>query len=369
MKNKITKLSIPAHFNIDTIDEIIKLYDNNSDIVPYEVYWAIPSNIISQWRNIKLLEKKQVKVNRKDYILKYRNYLKLKGLKFVYVMNIPIESNINNKRVNDFLDWIVYDLYPDSITISDEKLLEKIFNKYPNLSINISTIASVRKKDDIIKYLKYKPKKIILQHDVNRNINDLKEIIEFWEENNLVIEIMATESCIRRCPWMSNHYKDLWKKVDDHFYHVRCNSFKLDYPREFLKANIIRPEDIEKYEKIWIHNFKLTGRSKDASWLPEMVWAYLNRNYNWNLIRLTWIDPLLNAEDLVYIDNKSLDWFIDKFFEKELTFLDENNYSEKWIQKLYKDWNLKVQNWWFILKDWTLRFDWKSIDKINNQYK
>ena len=89
--------------------------------------------------------------------------------------------------------------------------------------------------------------------------------------------------------------------------------------------------------------FKITGRSKPATWLPEVTDAYLKRQYNGNLIRLTGIDPSLRAEDWIYISNKSLKGFLEKF-PKNGKEEDENAYCDKWISKLYKSGDFKVRD-------------------------
>ena len=90
------------------------------------------------------------------------------------------------------------------------------------------------------------------------------------------------------------------------------------------------------YEKLGVKYFKISGRSKPVSWLPEVVKAYQSRNYEGNLIRLLGIDPKLEAENWIYIDNKSLDGFIEGYpqsIDKEK----ESDYCDKWMVKLFEE--------------------------------
>jgi collagenase-like PrtC family protease len=134
----------------------------------------------------------------------------------------------------------------------------------------------------------------------------------------------------------------LAKEDKDKMFHLTCNSRKLIYPREFLLAgSVIRPEDMEIFEQMGIKYFKITGRSKPKNWLPEVVEAYQNRNYNGNLIRLLGIAPETHADEWIYINNKSLNGFL-RNYPQTGNYSDEVKYCDSWIIKLYKKGNFKL---------------------------
>ena len=115
------------------------------------------------------------------------------------------------------------------------------------------------------------------------------------------------------------------------------------YPRELLKANVIRPEDMRFYERMGIDLFKITGRSKPAAWLPEVARAYLKMGYTGNLMRLVGIDPNLKAEQWIFIDNNSLEGFL-AYFPQTGREEDENKYCDEWIERLYRDGKFRVDD-------------------------
>jgi collagenase-like PrtC family protease len=57
---------------------------------------------------------------------------------------------------------------------------------------------------------------------------------------------------------------------------------------------------------------KLTGRSKPAEWLPEVVNAYLQRNYEGNLVRLMGIDPCAYCDTwMIRLNQEGAFWISD----------------------------------------------------------
>lgn len=327
-------LSIPCHWNKEIINEF--LYNNKSDIKIIELYWSLTNEVIWHWRN----SEKVVKINRNNAI-EFLKYLKLFNIEFAYTLNTKFFGNINSSSIKEYLNWIWNELKPNSITLSDHILMKYFRENFIDIKINISTIARVDTIDKINYYIKnYSPRKIIMQHDVNRDFNNLYKYSYVCKKKLVKIELMLNESCIRKCPWMKFHYNDVWKWLSDEKYHIKCNNIKLFTPKEILKANFIRPEDIDLYYKYYsIENYKITWRSKHFTWLPEVVRAYLNKNYDWNLIRLLWIDPQLNAESFIFVDNKSLGKFIINY-PKNWIEHDIDDYCEKFIIKLFNKKNI-----------------------------
>jgi collagenase-like PrtC family protease len=116
---------------------------------------------------------------------------------------------------------------------------------------------------------------------------------------------------------------------------------------ELLKSPWIRPEDIRHYENLGYDHFKITERFKRTPLLLEHVMAYENRHYEGNLLDLFtlprkgaftpihldyFIQPEhvnilkiselekvfdLEVRELIQLDNKKLEGFIEHFKEKD----------------------------------------------------
>jgi collagenase-like PrtC family protease len=332
-------LTTPCHWNLQILKEILDQKEGKG-IMFKEMYGVLPNAPIGHGRSPSVLKSLD------EYeIYQFRRKLKENNIDFAYLLNSPFskkELAENKKETLEYIKWILDKVNPDSLIIASFDVME-IVREISEIPITISTIARIKNVGDIKKYLSIKPSKIVVQHDVNRNFEDLKKIVEFAKFHNIIVEVMLTESCRRRCPLMIKHYQSVGKGKSDKSFHRQCNIKKIESPEELLLANFIRPEDIEMYEKIDINHFKITGRSKKADWLPEVVNAYRQRKFNGNLIRLLGIDPCLSAESWIYISNKSLKGFLENF-PREGGARAERDYCKKWIKRLYYGGNFWVTN-------------------------
>lgn len=341
-------LTIPCHWDMDVLN-VISEYEEKNDICVKEMYGVASNSPIRHGRNPSVLKSVQ-----NSEMQDFRNLMKKRNIDFAYILNSPLTNMEVEKDIDDIknhIKWVLRELNPNSFIIASLEIM-KIVRELTDIPITISTIAGVRTIDDLKEYLEINPSKLVVQHDVNRNFKDLKKLVEFVKNNNISIEVMLTESCRRRCPMMKDHYRAVGKGERDSLFHKNCNIKKIESPEEFLLANFIRPEDISFYEDLGIRHFKITGRSKDSSWLPQVVKAYLDRSFSGNLIRLLGIDPCLDAEEWIYISNSALNGFVNKF-PMEKNAEDEKRYCRNWIKKLYTEGNFRVD-----------RLDYEIVDNV-----
>ncbi len=335
----MTEITIPCHWDKNIINQIA--VNNKKDIAVKEVYGALSGGgPVGHGRS----RKSVIFISRKK-AEEFRQYLKKQDIRFTYLLNAPFEFNNTEKQrseLRDYLNWILLKLKPDALTIASLELMEYVRQMNPDISIHISTIAGVKKAGDLNKFLCVKPDRVVTHHDIGKHWKDLAEIVKFGKSNSMDVEILSTESCLLGCPNRSKHYKFLAKENKDKVFHLTCNLRKLIYPREFLLAGgVIRPEDLVIFEQMGVKYFKLTGRSKNKNWLPEVARAYQERNYDGNLIRLLGIAPEMNAEEWIYISNKSLEGFLKKYPQTG-SYSDEVDYCDNWIVKLYNEGNFKL---------------------------
>lgn len=322
-------LSIPCNWDNKEMLDILDINVDNRVIVN-EIYGTIATDTLPHGRINSVVEK----VNR-DKALKFKQILDEKGVNFAYLLNAPIYQK-NFSDIQKDLEWIFGEFKPNSITVTSLELMKQIRNYYNDVKINISTIAGIKKIEDIKKFEDIEPRKIVLHHDVNRNFKDLEKIIDYAKKNNIIIELMVNESCLRRCSKRSEHYSSISTGMDDHNYHIWCNNAKVKNPYNLLLANFILPQHIKYYADLGIKNFKITGRSKPHGWLYEVVKAYLNQNYSGNLMRLYATDPKLEVEKWIYLECSALSNFIHEFPKTELV-KDEIKFCKDYINKLYEN--------------------------------
>ncbi len=335
-------ITIPCYWDKNIIDTIVKQNEEIGGSQVVEVYGALPDGgPVGHGRS-----RESVTQVSKEEACQFREYLKEKGLNFTYLLNAPFQLNGDNKKdeLDDYLKWIINELRPDALTITSPQLMGFVREISPTIPIHISTVAGVKNKEDLEKYLKFNPNRLVPHHDSGKDFPALKELIEVSKKHNIEVELLSTESCLRKCPNREMHYKYLAQKNQDGSFHTACNTKKIENPSEFLlSGGVIRPEDMDFYEKLGVSYFKISGRSKPNNWLPEVTEAYHRRSYEGNLIRLLGIDPKLEAESWIYIDNKALNGFIEKY-PRSGDYQEEMRYCDQWIVKLFKEGNFKLND-------------------------
>lgn len=269
----------------------------------------------------------------------HREFLRNYGIRFTYLLNAPFrfsDDSTARSELDQYLDWILQQLQPDSLMVSSLDLMHYIRERGSDIPIHISTIAGVKTVDDLRQYLEVKPHRLVVHHDLGKEWPMLKKLLDFCREQGIEGEMLVTESCLYRCANRKAHYEYLARKTKDSPFHTCCNAMKLIHPREFLMAGgVVRPEDIALLENMGIRHIKISGRSKPAHWLPEVVNAYLNRAYEGNLIRLLGIDPSMHAEEWICLNNQALEGFLPNYPHNG-DYSERVSYCEEWIVKLYR---------------------------------
>lgn len=342
MKQEIylSKLTIPCHWDKEVVDQIVKQNKPQKKILVNEVYGVLTDGgPIGHGRS-----RKTVVAAGKKQALNFRLYLRQIGLSFTYLLNAPFEFKNDSQlkqKVDRYLDWVLNELQPDALKITSYELMKYIRKVNRKIPIHISTISGIKSVEELQKFMDIKPSRVTPHHDLGKRWHNLKKIVKFTKKNGMEIELMVTESCLFKCNNRERHYSYLANASKDSPFHTTCNSKKLIYPKEFLQAGgVVRPEDLHFFEKMGITHFKISGRSKQASWLPEVAKAYQERKYEGNLIKLLGIDPSIQAENWIYINNSPLKGFLKNF--PQANYEEATAYCNKWIIKLYKEGNFKL---------------------------
>jgi len=228
------KITIPCHWNKEIIDLILSKESlNNSKIT--DVYGVLANGgPVGHGRSSNSV----VEITREKAVL-FREYIQERGLNFTYLLNAPFNfdgSEEQKHKLDDYLDWILNELHPSALTIASHELMQYVRQMNHDIPIHISTIAGVKCVADLEKYLDISPNRVVPHHDVGKDWNSLRELVEFGKIHDIEVEVMATESCLLHCPRRQGHYEYLAKGVKDYPFHTTCNAEKLMHPREFLLA-------------------------------------------------------------------------------------------------------------------------------------
>lgn len=264
------------------------------------------------------------------------------GIDFNYTMNsiFPYGTKkdfvANQDAICDLVRFLE-EIGVKRVTVGSPALLEYLKEIGTTLKVEISTIMHI---DTItqIRYIKDNydfVDKICGNLNKNRDAIFLKGAADYCSKNDLKYEVMVNEFCGVGGKDYSTHciYRDscyICHATNETL--CDANSFN-KYPMDlctasrdkdmynWLKLKFIRPEDLHYYEKLGIHNFKITGRTGSSEYIERTVGSYLAEDFNGNLLEL-WkplesiMDPSISdlSHTNHYIDNKKLDGFLKQWF-------------------------------------------------------
>jgi collagenase-like PrtC family protease len=280
-----------------------------------------------------------------------------RGLEFSYLLNAPCLGNLQYSKKGygqliELLEWIDQS-GADSVTIGMPYLIDLVRERFPRLKVKVSTTARVNTARKALQYEAMGVEEIIIDEHINREFKTLEQIRKAVKCN---LELILNNICLWQCPYNFEHvnhdgHSSRDGEQDDYCYlqypGYLCLYRKLTEPVELLKSPWIRPEDVSAYEDLGYDSFKITERFKRTPLLLEHVRAYEERRYDGNLLDLFtlprkdaftpvhleyFIKPQhvnimkvselgdvfdLEVRELIQIDNKKLDGFLEHFKKKD----------------------------------------------------
>jgi collagenase-like PrtC family protease len=295
-------------------------------------------------------------VDRND-VRKYIQACHERGLEFSYLLNAPCLGNLQYskkgyRQLVELIKWIDH-AGTDSVTVGIPYLIDLIQKRFPRLKVKVSTTARVNTVRKALQYEDMGVEEIIIDEHINREFKTLESIRKAVKCD---LELIVNNICLWQCPYNYEHVNHdghaSREGEEDQYCYLQypgylCLYRKLMDPVELLKSPWIRPEDIPSYENLGYHHFKITERFKRTPLLLENVLAYENRRYDGNLLDLFtlprkgaftpvhleyFIQPKhvnimkiselekvfdLEVREMIQLDNKKLEGFIEHFKEKD----------------------------------------------------
>jgi collagenase-like PrtC family protease len=295
-------------------------------------------------------------INRQD-VEAYIKACHDRGLEFSYLLNAPCLGNLQYSKKGygqliELLEWIDR-AGADAVTVGIPYLVDLVRKRFPRLKAKVSTTARVNTVRKALQYEDMGAEEIIIDEHINREFKTLEAI---RKEVKCNLELIVNNICLWQCPYNFEHVNHdghaSREGEEDHYCYLQypgylCLYRKLTDPVELLKSPWIRPEDIPHYEALGYDHFKITERFKRTPLLLENVRAYEDRRYDGNLLDLFtlprkgaftplhleyFIQPKhvnimkiselekvfdLEVRELIQLDNKKLEGFIEHFKTKD----------------------------------------------------
>ncbi len=125
-------------------------------------------------------------------------------------------------------------------------------------------------------------------HVVGRDLSRIRRIAS---ATNATAELPVNIGCLLRCPLARTHAARLShssrpgsQPVDPCM--LWCREQKRLEPVNLVRADFIRPEDLDRYRAVGVHNFKVVDRSCSTKALVERVQAYHRQSWDGDLLEL-----------------------------------------------------------------------------------
>lgn len=365
------KLSIATNFDPNLVHQAAQ-YN------VHEFYGKLPSDIIGGGRSTYMLAP-----IRKSQFSKHVSLVRKHNMGFNYLLNASCLDNIETtkngqKQIRQLLDWIS-DIDCTAVTVSNPLLLRMIKRTYPKLKVRISVFAGV----DHLRKAKYWEDQgcdVICLDSLTIN-RDFQALASLRKNITCDLELLVNNNCLQSCPLSPTHMNLLSHSsqknhkeggfVIDHCI-LECSKMKLNEPVNYIRSDWIRPEDLKHYENLGYNRFKIVERNLPTEVMIKRIKSYSERKFEGNLLDLIqpyghtsktgkqkfnahqflWklfflLRPLkvnvfkidlirklaqkkgmLGADQEsmpnVYIDNRKLDGFLDRFLHQNCRNLDCN---------------------------------------------
>ena len=194
------------------------------------------------------------------------------GMEFNYIANAPCLGNLEysydgRKNLLEYLE-LIESLGVDTITLAIPYLIEIVKKEFPQLKVKVSEIANVGTAQRAKFYGEFGVDIITVEIVHNRDFKGLKSIRQVLDRR-VEMELVVNPACIFQCPYHDYHNTVVGHTTQsDHplkgyyldYCMAKCIPLKMIHPEEIIKAPWIRPEDIDEYENIGIHRFKISNR-------------------------------------------------------------------------------------------------------------
>jgi collagenase-like PrtC family protease len=180
------------------------------------------------------------------------------------------------------------DLGVDGFVVALPVLIEAIREEWPDVPISVSTFARIRTVTQAEYFLRLGARTLIIE-EANRDFRLLKGLVRMGAE----VEVLVNQSCLPSCPYRAHHLNTSSLASQPE---APCPTFEypilecgLEYvrdPSKIISGIFVRPEDLEVYEEVGVHRFKISGRNRSTDWLVKVAAAYARRSFTGNLAEI-----------------------------------------------------------------------------------
>ena len=305
------EFSVPYNNDPETLEEIFRLKERKGNRIR-EIYLSGPQEYAGSGRIAGKLDF--------SGFVDVVNRIHEEGIRVNLLLNSICEgsdwySADVLKSTMEYLERVHSKHGVEAITIANPLYIREVRRRFPRLEICASVLGDI---DCVQKALIFKRAGAhVITPDVNIN-RDLHLLKKIKDATQTEIKLMVNEGCLFRCAFRKFHFNYISHKsrkpdsskairAEDNVFSLNCLQQSKSDPSQVFKSCWIRPEDARKYGQI-TNYFKLVGRSSSKSMLLRSLEAYLNEDWDGDLLELMAGNLYsLAMSHLMHLDNKSLD--------------------------------------------------------------
>ena len=332
--------SVPANFEIKSIEKYEHINEKNKDAVIKETYGQLTEGYIhNSGRATGIIPDVQMRD-----LEKYVDFSLKKGIAFNYTINAAcfgnLEfSNTGIKQIKKLLTDLK-NIGVNNLTLTTPGIIELVKTIAPEMRIKASAICQINSVEKMKHYLRLGIDRFVVEPSIIRDFSILRNMAQLASEN---MEIIINDKCMRDCPYRIFHYNQTAhdnNKIAESYYFMSCGVEKSQNILKYLNLNWIRPEDLCLYQNIGIKYLKVEGREfiKTGN-IEKLLECYINESFDGNLLDLLHVFAPYDFSHQPYIDNKKLDGYVRSFYNEEVVcqqVCEKCGYCAGYVNKAFK---------------------------------
>lgn len=316
----MNNFKVPAIFNKEYIDDLVKLNNKYKDSKVIETYGCLPFGTISSSRVGSQLPDATI-----DTLKEYISYSLENGIDFNYIMNTTCHGNESHENLNTMFHEeikLLIEAGVKNITASTPYLIQFLHTNYPEINIIASINMCASSVAQVLQLQEMGVGRVVLDRNINRNYKLLKDIRRTCDVD---LELLTNSLCLPFCIMhqyhnnLNSHYKSgTDEKLIKVYPYSECISSYVENPILMICSGWIRPEDLKQYTDLGINKFKIDGRGIPKETILEVIEPYMQTEWKGNLFDLMFSGRASRRSISAHIDNDKLDDFLSTLFNNKI---------------------------------------------------